>query len=230
MKESVPLSSLRLGAVCFSVATLLFGRQLAMWMNSVNRLLNHWQRSDALALAGAILLTAAIGYGVTRFVMAQGHRAMAVGRVVFVALLVEIALAQVIGAVDESIWWINWILPVVAFAAAAMALLFAPAGTVRAGVSLALVMSPLGLIVLWQLIRVPSIDVREQVGSNRPSQKSTASGPVLIIVFDDWSIARSADSSGQFDPQLPHLRALASSSYFFTRAASPATQTLHSIP
>jgi hypothetical protein len=55
------------------------------------------------------------------------------------------------------------------------------------------------------------------------------SPPVVVLVFDEWSYARSVSDS-QFRPRFKHLRALSREAVVFHNARSPGPETLASLP
>ena len=222
------LSPARLAAVCFATATLLSSRQIAAWTDLENRYLYHWQRIDALALVAFVVGSAALSFGVAQIAMARwGGRAHRVLRAIFVLTLIEVGLAYLVRMPEYPPWWLAWIVPVAVFAVALLMLVAAERLLYRAAVAIALLLSPLGVILLGQLIAAPSVDIREVTGvssappANRP--------PIVIVILDGWSWQRST-SAGKFLESLPNLRLLAESSTQFSNAVSGGAETLTSIP
>ena len=224
------LSTFRLLAVCFSTASLLFASQIAASTDPANRFYSHWQRSDAVALVAVVLLVAAAAFALARLVQARGGpAARRILRWVFVLVLADAALGFVVRLEDKPATWLRWGVPVVALAAVAAALLLAERKTWRVAVNAALLVSPLGLILLGQLLLAPPVDVRPLVRPAAAAPSGTQRAPIVLVIFDDWSWFRSS-SGGQFLESLPNLRALSATSFLFTQARSPGPHTVESIP
>ena len=225
------LPAFRLLAVCFSTASLLFASQIAASTDPANRFYSHWQRSDAAALAAVVLLATAAAFGLARLVQARGGpAARRILRWLFVLVLADAALGFVVRLEDKPATWLRWGVPAVALAAVAAALYLAERKTWRLAVNAALLFSPLGLILLGQLLLAPPVDVRPLVRTAEAAAPAgTPRPPIVLVIFDDWSWFRSS-RDGAFLGSLPNLRALSATSFLFTEARSPGPHTVESIP
>ncbi len=224
------MSPFRLAAACFSTATLLFASQIAASADPANRFYSHWQRSDAVALLLVVLAAAAAAYLLARAVLARGGPgARRLMRWVFVLVLADAALGFVVRLEDEPGRWLRWGVPSVALAALCVALLVAERRVHRAAVTVALLLSPLGLILLGQLLLVPPVDVRPLVATAVADPAPASRPPIVLVIFDDWSWFRSS-RDGEFLESFPNLRALSATSFHFTGGRSPGPHTIESIP
>jgi hypothetical protein len=166
------LSTFRLLAVCFSTASLVFASQIAASADPANRFYSHWQRSDAVALAAVVLLAAAAAFGLARLVQARGGpTARRILRWLFVLVLADAALGFVVRLEDKPATWLRWGVPAVALAAVLAALVLAERKTWRVAVNAALVFSPLGLILLGQLLVAPPVAVRPLVPAAEAAER-----------------------------------------------------------
>lgn len=229
--EQGGLSTTRLVAVCFSTATLLFASQIAASADPANRFYTHWQRSDAVALLVIVLMTAAAAVWLALLVRARGGpAARRFLRWLLVLALADAGLGFVVRLAEKPAPWLRWGVPAVALAAVCAALLFAERRVYRTAVIVALLLSPLGVILLGQLLAVPPVDVRSQVNASAASRPAPArKSPIVLVIFDDWSWFRSS-RDGEFLESLPNLRALTATSFHFTDARSPGPHTIESIP
>lgn len=100
------------------------------------------------------------------------------------------------------------------------------------------ILSPAILIVLWQLMQLPTIQSRQE----RPlassanttafipaANRATANHPVYLFIFDEWSYTRTY-KDGRLRPEFRNLAELSAQATIFHNAHSPAHKTYESIP
>ena len=97
----------------------------------------------------------------------------------------------------------------------------------RRTAQLALIFSPIALIVAWQFTQYP--EWATPVETPRSSQPARAANPVFIFVCDEWSYARSTER-GEFLPLFKHVKEFAAQAITFDFAQSPGPRTDVSIP
>jgi hypothetical protein len=222
------VSPVRLVAVCFSTATLLFSAHIATLTHVKNRFYNQWQRGDTVALIVVVLAVTALAVGLARLALTRGGPgSRRLLRWILVLALVEVGLGYLLRIPDDPGRWLRWGVPAVTLPALLVGLILAERWIYRAAVIVALVLSPLGLILFWQLLATPSVDLRASVPG--PARVPADRPPIVLVIFDDWSRFRST-ADGAFLPSLPNLRALADSSFRFDDARSPGPHTVESIP
>jgi len=219
----------RRGALAFALATLLFGRQIAAWSDRDNRYLYHWQRADGWYLIAAVLLTAVLLFtmvGVLR--RAGGARvrrglglafALALGQVLVGLVLAPDAEKPFEGAqlasftvLGLTLWWWRR----------------APGRVVRVATTAALLAVPLGPILFLQILSWRSWPLCGPPRAGPPARPGAR--PVYVLLFDEWSLARSEGPDGRFLPELVNLRRLAAMGTMYTEARAPGDATLRSIP
>jgi hypothetical protein len=175
-----------------------------------------------------VIITAIALYVVALFLRRKGERVRLTAGVLFVLIIVETLLAQLVRLGDRGYWWMNWIVPIIAFSSIGILLLWRTQSVIRVAVNIALCLSPLGPILILQSLLWSPIDTREKVAQEPTGMRAT--NPVVVILFDEWSYARSVDSTGTVSTALPNFKAFANSSFFFTEADAAAHRTLLSIP
>ncbi len=225
-RRQISLSALQLGVVCFSTTVLVFLGELRFLMAPENRFYQFWQRSDAVVLSLMIVTIAMAATGVALWARATSPRLSAVLRGMLVLALFEALLAVVVRLSLEPPFWVTWLFPVGAFALAAGVHVARPGLLYRASVIAALVLSPLGPILLAQLLSAPSVDLREQASG--PSMPPGDGPPIVLLIFDEWSYSRSTRAD-RFIASMPRLTRVADGADFFTAAHSPAGTTFHSL-
>jgi len=185
-------------------------------------MIEHWDRSDALALVGGIVLLGIAGF-VLRELCARQRLLRRLADHAIILLLGGGVASTVftypdyktelffLGCVAVAVW--SWYQPRAALPS-------------RLGRT-ALVFSPIILIVAWQFLRFPTWDVAVEP----PIQKipARAASPVFYFIFDEWSYTRSTDR-GEFLPLFANVRRLAAESTVFEQARSPGPRTDEAIP
>lgn len=102
-----------------------------------------------------------------------------------------------------------------------------PGRVSRTAATAALLALPLGPILFVQILSWRSWPA---CGPDRPGPAPRAGArPVYLLLFDEWSLARS-ERGGRLLPELANLRRLAARGTLYTEARSPGDATLESIP
>jgi hypothetical protein len=99
---------------------------------------------------------------------------------------------------------------------------------VRLAASTALVFSPIVPLLVVQILTWSRFGTPAE-SRPRSSTSRDAKGPVLILLFDEWTFGRTL-SDGKIPNSLPNLQELARSSFFFRNARSSGRTTAVSIP
>lgn len=220
-------------AAALVVATLLSGRQIASWTTVFNRYHFRWQTLDGLALVAAVLLLAAILYGLgmalARIEWTRRRRLHELALVAGVgaALLTQVnKFAQNIDPLRALALW------VVAGGVLALAWRRWPSRLASVVRGACLVMSPLVPMLLVQILLWRPWDIREHSSADGPPPGASpghARLPVVIVVFDEWSWFRVAPD-GNPSPEFANLRRLADRAMLVSEARSPSDQTAISMP
>jgi hypothetical protein len=103
-----------------------------------------------------------------------------------------------------------------------------PARLSRVAITVALLAVPLGPILFLQILSWRSWPRCEPARPGPAARPGT--GPVYVLLFDEWSLARSEAPGGGFLPELRNLGRLASMGTTYTEARSPGDATLRAIP
>ncbi len=225
-RRPASLSTMQLAVVCFSTTVLVFVGELRFLMAPASRFYLFWQRSDAVVLTLMIIGIAGIATGVALWARAHSPRVSAVLRGMFVLVLAEVLLAIVVRSSPQPPFWLSWLLPVAVLGLAAGVHVALSGALYRLGLAATLVLSPLGVILLLQLLHAPSVDLRETVPE--PTVPRGTGPPIVLLILDEWSYSRST-RGGQFIASMPRLRELAGRVTFFTEAHSPAGATFRSL-
>ena len=209
-------------AAALTVATLLYGGQLRQWTDARNRFLEHWARSDAWSLVAGIVLLAAAFFGL-RETFARRNVTRRIADHAFIAALGGGLVSTLISYPDYK----------------SEALFLALAGLITLSwcrphlvlphrvAQLALIFSPIALIVAWQFTQYPEWDT--PVETPRSTQPARAANPVFVFVCDEWSYARSTEH-GELLPLFTHVKEFAGQAFTFDFAQSPGPRTDVSIP
>ena len=219
---------IRRAAVALAAATLLFGRQIASWSVSENRYLYPWQRRDGLYLIAAVLLTGLLALLLDRACGGLGGpRLRRVLRLGFALALGQILVGLVLAPDAEKPFEGGILASLVVAGATLYWFRRAETRVVRVAVTTALLAVPLGPILFVQILSWKSWP---QCGPPKPGPDPVAGArPVYVLLFDEWSLARS-QRGGEFLPELANLRRLAERSAVFTEARAPGDATQKSIP
>jgi sulfatase-like protein len=216
----------RVAALCLSLATLLYARQIAMWAVPRNRFYTHWQRTDTLMLSASLLAVAVVFFLLAILV----RRASWVGLVLrwlTVVLLADILVGYVgAGRVGghTGAFTLAWVV----VAVFGLYLSSRPRALER-GTTLLATFAWLAPISLVQMLLWRPWDVRPTLTDHIPAAAPGHRTPVFLFVFDEWSFQRSYQGS-ELRPFFHNLRQLASRSLEFTDAHSPANSTNPSVP
>jgi hypothetical protein len=219
----------RRGALAFALAALFFGRQIAAWSDRDNRYLYHWQRPDGWYLIASVLLTAVFLFLVVEALRRAGGArvrrwlglafALALGQVLVGLVLAPDAEKPFEGAqlasftvLGLTLWW--WRRN--------------PGRVVRVATTAALLAVPLGPILFLQILSWRSWPLCGPDRAGPPARPGER--PVYLLLFDEWSLARSVGPDGRFLPELVNLRRLAAMGTTYTEARSPGDATYRAIP
>lgn len=220
-----PAGRVRRFAICFSAVGTLFLGELRFWTSPENRFFYFWERSESALLAAVILLLAAIVFVVVSRTYRRSHGWRIVWQAGLVYVMVNAALAVIVRLGETPGFLQQWAVPLLAYALVAGAMLWWRERMYRISAGACLILSPLVPVTLLQLSTAPGVDLRERVPATRDS--SAQGPPIIILVFDGWSYARSVDSTGYLASQ-PNVRALALHATDFRAAYSPWWETLKS--
>jgi hypothetical protein len=220
----------RRGAIALSLATLFFGRQIASWSVAENRYLYHWQRADSLWLIAGVLAAALLAFGVAAAVgRLGGPRARRALRLAFALALGQVLVGLVLAPDAEKPFEGA---ALAAFAAAGLTLYGfrrSEARVAQMAATAALVAFPLAPILFLQILGWKSW---RECAAPAPVAALAGAGsgpPVYILLFDEWSLARS-ERDGEFLPELVNLRRLAARGTVYREARSAGDATQQSIP
>lgn len=223
------------------IAFLLYAPQWSALGAVRNRYFLFWGREDTLAMLACVLLLGAAGTIGGLLVDRLGSPALRTTRdvvfllccglalvanllpVLHVSVLVDylrhnrsLARALLVGV--SSLFALGW----------GAAIVWMRPRLLRAARATCLILSPLLLFVGLPALGWESWE--RPVEPIRAPARATAPGtPVYVMVFDEWSFARSTRGD-DFLRDLPHLRDLRSRSTFFTSARSPSGTTYLSLP
>jgi hypothetical protein len=217
----------RRAGLAFSLAVLFFGRQIASWTVAENRYLYHWARADSGYLIAAVMVLALVVWGIGEGVRRVGGRrwagllfALGLGQVVVGLVLAPDAEKPREGAVTTGI--LLAVFTVWGFRRRAERV-------VGVATTAGLLALPLGPILFLQILSWRPYRTCESV-TPRPAARAGGGGPpVFVLLFDEWSMARS-ERDGEFLPELVHLRRLAAMGTTYTDARSPGDGTIKAIP
>jgi len=228
--DEAPSGWVRPFAVSISWATLMLLSAISIWTDNTNRFFYFWQRSDGVAVIGAILLLGTCGFLLYRAAQAlQNRTLMRCGAVAFILTLVDAVLAYVLADIKvqhdvrDALIWAG------CSAVALIATLATQWRLVRGAVNACLFMLPLTGILCLQMLSWPSWDTRTGQLERRSTAGIAPKRPVFLFIFDEWSQQRS-EQSGQYLPFFRHLRQLASQATVYTRALSDGMDTDVSLP
>jgi len=225
-----------------TVAFLLFAPQFAALEAPRNRYFLFWGVLDTLSLCLAVLLLAAAGLLVGGLIDRRGGPALRAIRDQLFALLFLLAVAVNLPRIARAPFLLEILHPhrdaaivVLESLLALLAglwfwlLLFRRRLLHRAARTASLILSPLVPILMIQTLCFESYVVRQDSIPAAAADTPAGGTPIVLIVFDEWSYDRSV-TGGDFLADLPALRALRAESFFFARAASPATTTHLALP
>jgi hypothetical protein len=215
-------------AICLSVATLLFARQIAMWANPRNRFYLHWQWADTLTLILSLLGVALLLYLIAMIVRRAswgGGLLSGLTIVLLADILVGYAGAGKIAnhlAAFTTAWMVVAGLGFYAMSRPGSRVLSRGTSVLAALAWLA----PLSVVqaLLWK-----PWDMRPTITRDPPQVASANRTPVFLFVFDEWSYQRSYNGQ-ELGPFFRNLRQLAGRSLEFTNAHSQAGSTDPSVP
>ena len=97
----------------------------------------------------------------------------------------------------------------------------------------------LASVLAIAVIAAPAIlvldgDVRRSISSSSrqlPTRGAGAQAPVVLVVFDEWSVISILDGEGEIDRQrLPNLARLANSATWYPKATAASNMTSHAVP
>ncbi len=208
-------------AAALTVATLLYGGQFRMYTDARNRFLEHWERLDGVSIVAGIFLLA-LAFTVARELLARTPLRRPFDHA-FLLVLGAGAISCVLTYADYKSTFLYSALLALTLVSFIRQRVQIP----RRAAQLALIFSPLAVIVSWQLATFPEWSSPRET----PSQKFAArpASPVFIFIFDEWSYARSTQD-GEFLPGFKRLRELAEKSFVFHFAQSPGPRTDESVP
>lgn len=221
-------NTLRVAALCLSVATLLHARQFAMWSAPENQFYYNWQRADAVMLIASLLAVALLFFLIVMIVRRASWGGVLL-RWLTIVLLADILVGYVGSGKTQgrfAAFTAAWV--VVAglglYAASRPGSRFVERGTtVLAALAW---LAPLSVvqILLWK-----PWDVRESIHRDASYAAPATRTPVFLFLFDEWSYQRSYDGH-ELRPFFRNLRRLAGHSLEFTDAHSQGGSTRASIP
>ena len=215
-------------ALCLSVATLLYARQIAMWAVPRNRFYTHWQRTDTLVLGVSLLGMALLLYLVAS-ILGRAFRDGRVLRWLTIILLADILIGYAgAGRISRhaAVFTAGW----AGLAGIGLYAASRPGSRLlHWGTTILAALAWLAPILLLQMLLWKPWDVRPTIEGSAPPQTTGTRIPVFLFLFDEWSFQRSYDHN-QLQPFFRNLRKLASHSLEFTNAHSLAGSTNPSIP
>jgi hypothetical protein len=221
-------NALRVAALCLSVATLLYARQIAMWAAPRNRFYFHWQRADTVSLILGLLAVALLLYLIVIIV-----RRASWGRVLLRWLTIILIADIFVGYVGSGKTVGRFAAFTAAWALVAGIGLYAasrPASRFfERGTTVLAALAWLAPILVVQMLLWRSWDLRPAIHGDAPQAAPENRIPVFLFVFDEWSYQRSYDRH-ELRPFFRNLRQLASHSLEFTNAHSQSGTTHVSIP
>jgi hypothetical protein len=209
--------------VSLFVVTLLFGKQISVYLATRNRFFLMWETADALAMILVVLVLSLVALGIGVFIT-RWPRVRRIYDHLFVLLLAGGVLSFL--PLKASSGWtaIVWILIVLgvgyAFASPDNRL-------VLYARNFALFSSALAPLLLIQLLVSGNWESPEQIPVYR--EASDDANPVYFFVFDGLSYELTTEN-GEVLPEFENLKKLAGRSVMFRHARSPATRTEISLP
>jgi sulfatase-like protein len=214
-------------ALCLSVATLLYARQIAMWAVPRNRFYFHWQRADTWTLIVSLLAVALLLYLIVTLVRRASWGGVLL-RWLTIVLVADILVGYVGSGKGGHVAALTAPWAVVAgiglYAASRPATRFLERGTTVLTALAWLAPISLAQMLVWKPWKVQPV-IRVDAPHPAPANRT----PVFLFIFDDWSQQRSYDGH-ELRPFLRNLRQLASHSLEFTDAHSQGGSTNPSIP
>jgi hypothetical protein len=218
----------RVAALCLSVATLLYARQITMWADPRNRFYLHWQRADTLTLIFSLLAVALLFYLIVIIV-----RRASWGGVLLRWLTIVLIADILVGYAGSGKTGSHFAAFTVAWAVVAGIGLYAVSRPgsrfLERGTTVLAALAWLAPISVVQILLWKPWDVRPAIHADAPHPAPANRTPVFLFVFDEWSYQRSYDGH-QLRPIFRNLRQLASRSLEFTDAHSQAGSTDPSVP
>jgi hypothetical protein len=218
----------RVAALCLSVATLLFARQITMWAAPQNRFYHHWQRADTLTLIFSLLAVALLFYLIVIIV-----RRATWGGVLLRWLTIVLIADILVGYAGSGKVENHPAAFTVAWAVAAGIGLYAVSRPrsrfLERGTTILAALAWLAPISVVQILLWKPWDVRSVVHVDTPHPGPANRTPVFLFVFDEWSYQRSYNGQ-ELRPFFRNLRQLASHSLEFSDAHSQAGSTDPSVP
>ena len=209
-------------AAALALATILYGGQLRSWTDARNRYLDHWARSDSVALIAGIVLLAVAGFA-AHAILARRPLPRRIAGHLFIALF-GAGLCSIFFSYPDY----KSEMALLALAALVLCSWFRPAWRVpRRVAQAALVVSPIAVLMAWQFLRFPA-----WASPNEPPVRkipAREAAPVFLFIFDEWSHWRSTEK-GELLPLFKNVRAFAAQATAFDEARSPGPRTDESIP
>jgi hypothetical protein len=222
------MNAARAAALCLSVATLLYARQVGMWAVPRNRFYTHWQRADTLMLSLSLLGVALLLYLIVLLVRRApwGARVLRWLTIILVAdILVGYVASGRLGR-HAPVFTVVWVI----LAGIGIYTTSRPGSRLlERGTTLLAALAWLAPISLVQMLLWKSWDVRATTHETARPAAPASRTPVFLFVFDEWSYQRSYEGS-ELRPFFHNLRQLASHSLEFTQAHSQANSTNPSVP
>jgi hypothetical protein len=234
--ERPSFSFLQKTLIAFVAATLVFARQIGLFLEEENRFYIMWGTRETLAVFADIGLLAIAGLALSCTLRALNW--MWASRLYNHAFLLILA-SSVISLVpparlrpypEFTYYYLLWfgVVGVICFS------LGNPRSRlVEWGGKACLILSPLVPILAIQMFTRPSWSVSNDpipppgVAAREGAAATTM--PVLFFVFDEWSFPRTIEG-GEYRAELPNLRKLAGKSFDFHNTSSVSAQTKRSLP
>ena len=222
--------------VCFFVSYLFNYSTAADFWAMDRRLYMHWQRSDTAAVFLAIAICAAIFYLAYSVISRQGRygRMLAEMLFVFVTLFYfKINMVEVLGVRDLAMTGALHVALHLVVALAILAYIIFREKMVYVVRVLCKIYSPILIVYAVILLNHQPVKTNYQpVHAQTPiiAVKPVKSiSKVCVIIFDSWAYSR-IFRDREIDRAYPNISKLASMSYVFHQAYSPAKSTKHSLP
>ncbi len=215
-------------------ATMTFAKQVAFLLVEDNRYFFLWRFKDTAGVIVDMLILMAVLVAVTllcrRSVWAERlwNRVLVIMITSGVITLFPIWLLPPMSMNAYRLW-------VVVLAACVVSLFWRRLPVVPAFAVGSMILSPL-VPILWVQLLIAhswSNDLESGRAAAAPALTATperpSTVPIFLMVFDEWSLVRSAPD-GVFLPELTNSRALAAQSLTFSEAWSYSSHTYHSVP
>ncbi len=215
------------------VVFLHFAGQVRTWTSSWNRFYLLWERSHGAVIIADTLLLGLVVAALARLV-ALAVRRLGVWWVRRLAEhLLPLALFSGVMATFPAFSLVNHpnlarLIWLVAAAALGFSVAHRASRLPQYSYNTCLLFSPVMVILVVQMMSWPGWPQESRRPEGSPAVESGAP-PVVLLVFDEWSYARSV-SDGEFRPHFKHLRALSHEAVVFHNALSPGPETLASLP